>query len=206
MKYVHVLNSFEQVRALTDPLRMRIVEAFGEAPRTTKQVAAMLGFNPTRLYHHVDTLERAGLIRLVETRKKRGTLEKYYRAIAAGFAVDRRLLETSSGSRRATDEYEALFLSAIESTLAEVRQTVAAHLIKPVAKGRNALAYRRHFKGSETQMRALMTRVRRWISATQHVKTTGGEAEYAVFIAFYPIRKETRRRGSAGREATRQSR
>ena len=37
------------------------MELFAEAPRTTKQVAELLGEPPTRLYHHVAALERAGL-------------------------------------------------------------------------------------------------------------------------------------------------
>jgi len=71
-----------EMRALAHPLRLRILELFAEAPRTTKQVADLLGEPPTRLYHHVAALERAGLLRLTETRKNRGTTEKWYEAIA----------------------------------------------------------------------------------------------------------------------------
>lgn len=42
------------------------------------QVAAQLGEPPTRLYHHVNALERAGVLRLVDTRQVRGTTEKYF--------------------------------------------------------------------------------------------------------------------------------
>ena len=69
-----------ELRALAHPLRLRILELFAEAPRTTKQVADLLGQPPTRLYHHVAALERAGLLQLKETRKNRGTVEKWYEA------------------------------------------------------------------------------------------------------------------------------
>src|SRR5438105_13337960 len=71
-----------QMRALAHPLRLRIMELFAGQPRTTKQVAELLGEPPTRLYHHVAALERAGLSRLTETRKKRGTLERWHEAAA----------------------------------------------------------------------------------------------------------------------------
>lgn len=71
-----------ELRALAHPLRLRILELFAEAPRTTKQVAELLGEPPTRLYHHVAALERAGLLKLKETRKNRGTVEKWYESIA----------------------------------------------------------------------------------------------------------------------------
>src|SRR3954462_12886708 len=71
-----------ELRALAHPLRLRILELFAEAPRTTKQVAELLGQPPTRLYHPVAALERAGLLTLKETRKNRGTVEKWYEAVA----------------------------------------------------------------------------------------------------------------------------
>src|SRR5215470_15863362 len=74
-----------ELRALAHPLRLRILELFAEAPRTTKQVADLLGEPPTRLYHHVAALERAGLLKLKETRKNRGTVEKWYEAVARSF-------------------------------------------------------------------------------------------------------------------------
>ena len=48
-------------------------------------MADRLGEKPTKLYHHVDTLEAAGLIKLVKTKRKRGTVEKYFEAVAERF-------------------------------------------------------------------------------------------------------------------------
>lgn len=73
-------NGLEQVRALAHPLRLRLLELFARQARTAKQAAEVLGEPPTRLYHHVAALERAGLIRLKETRQNRGTTEKYFEA------------------------------------------------------------------------------------------------------------------------------
>ena len=69
------------MRALAHPLRLRMIELFAEKPRTTKQVAELLDQPPTRLYHHVAALERAGLLVLKETRQNRGATEKWYEAI-----------------------------------------------------------------------------------------------------------------------------
>jgi DNA-binding transcriptional ArsR family regulator len=74
-----------EMRALAHPLRLRILELFAERAGTTKQVADLLGQPPTRLYHHVASLERAGLLVLKETRKNRGTVEKWYEAAAKSF-------------------------------------------------------------------------------------------------------------------------
>ena len=70
------------LRALAHPLRLRMMELFAESPKTTKQVAELLGQPPTRLYHHVAALERAGLLVLKETRQNRGAVEKWYGSVA----------------------------------------------------------------------------------------------------------------------------
>ena len=74
---VMMLTDLEQMKVLADPLRIRILESLAIDERTTKQVADLLGEKPTKLYHHVEALERVGLIRMTRTRQNRGTLEKY---------------------------------------------------------------------------------------------------------------------------------
>ena len=71
-------HATQQLRALAHPLRLRLVEAFAVGRRTTMQVATELGEPPTRLYHHVNALERSGILKLVSTRQVRGTTEKYF--------------------------------------------------------------------------------------------------------------------------------
>src|ERR1044072_2462565 len=83
----HVITELAQIKALADPLRQKILSAFVSEPRTTKQVATLLEQPPTKLYHHVDLLERVVLIELVATKPKRGTTEKYYQAVAHRFSV-----------------------------------------------------------------------------------------------------------------------
>lgn len=70
------------LRALAHPLRLRMMELFAESPKTTKQVAEILRQPPTRLYHHVAALERAGLLVLKKTRQNRGAVEKWYAGVA----------------------------------------------------------------------------------------------------------------------------
>src|SRR5215470_1338117 len=86
-----VLSDLKQVKALADPLRQSMLRAFAGEPKTTKQVADGLGEKPTKLYHHVETLERVGLLKLVKMRQNRGTIEKYYQAVAGKFTVDPKL-------------------------------------------------------------------------------------------------------------------
>src|SRR5262249_24940997 len=92
----------QELRALAHPLRLRLLEEFAGEPRTTMQVAASLGEPPARLYHHVDALERAGILKLARTRQVRGTTEKYFEVAKKAFgAVEgTRITSAMRGSMR----------------------------------------------------------------------------------------------------------
>jgi DNA-binding transcriptional ArsR family regulator len=73
-----VIGDVEQLKAISDPLRLRIIELMGEAPVrawTAKELAERLGTKQTKLYHHLALLEERGFIRVAETRVVSGILE-----------------------------------------------------------------------------------------------------------------------------------
>lgn len=113
----YVIRDLAQLKVLADPLRVRILEALCEQPRTTKQVAERLGEKPTKLYHHVEALDRAGLIELHSTRPNRGTLEKYFRAIARAFKTDPDLFSSEPDC----SSWAAMTAEMLERSAAEVR-------------------------------------------------------------------------------------
>lgn len=76
------LESLEQLRAIADELRLRILDHLTHQPLTVTQLGEQLGIAPAKAHYHVRELERVGLVRLVATRENRGILEKYYRTIA----------------------------------------------------------------------------------------------------------------------------
>jgi len=76
----------EQLKALAEPLRQSLLEQFCQ-PATIKAAAAKLGVPVTRLYHHVDQLLAAGLIRVAREEKRRAVSERYFEAVARRFAV-----------------------------------------------------------------------------------------------------------------------
>lgn len=118
---LYVISDLRQIKALADPLRQKILGAFVAEPRTTKQVAALLDQPPTKLYHHVDQLERVGLIELVATRPKRGTMEKYYRAVANRFC-----LASSTLAGEAAAVVEDTLSGAFDSAQREMRKALGA--------------------------------------------------------------------------------
>lgn len=118
-----VLRELDQIKVLADPLRVQILSALFQE-RTTKQVAELLGEKPTKLYHHMEALEKVGLVELTRTRQNRGTLEKYYLAVARGFRADPAIFTAEKPS---TDELSALrsmVTTVLDSTSAEIMQCI----------------------------------------------------------------------------------
>ncbi len=87
------LETLEQLRAVADDLRLRILERLALQAMTVTQLAGVMGEVPAKLHYHVRELEKVGLLKLVETREKGGILEKYYRAVAKGINVPETLFQ-----------------------------------------------------------------------------------------------------------------
>jgi DNA-binding transcriptional ArsR family regulator len=192
MKSMYLLRNLGQVKVLANPLRLKILEALARKAMTTKQVAELLKENPTKLYHHVEALERTGLVRLVRTKTNRGTIEKYYRAMAKEFMVDRGYLELSHNVRKVTSKYEALFLNALRATIQEIKESIDGGLFSPVKLGRNAFIYRCHVAGSKEQIKMLMNRLRKLIDMSGAVQKKDANNQFGLTIAFYPVRLNKR--------------
>ena len=124
-KATHILSDLEQVKALADPLRIRLLEAFGQE-RTTKQAAELLGERPTRLYHHVEALEKVGLIELSRTRPNRGTLEKYYLAVARTFKADKGMFGAAAAAPENNAALQTMLSSLFDKTRDEIEHILSA--------------------------------------------------------------------------------
>jgi DNA-binding transcriptional ArsR family regulator len=83
---IFTVRTPEQLKAISDPFRQRLMGRFAE-PATAKQVAEQLGVPVSRLYHHIDQLESAGLLTVVAERKRRSVVERTFQAAARRIAV-----------------------------------------------------------------------------------------------------------------------
>ena len=75
----------DQLRALGDELRGRIVSLLRERAWSTQQLARELDVPKGTIGHHLKVLERARLIRVVHTRQVRAVTEKFYGRVARLF-------------------------------------------------------------------------------------------------------------------------
>ena len=90
-----LIGDVETLRALSDPVRLRILEAMSSKPDetfTVKRLAGELQTSQTKLYHHVNTLLERDLILVAGQRVVSGIIETSYRVGQRNLRLDRRLL------------------------------------------------------------------------------------------------------------------
>jgi len=151
-----LIRDLNQLKALSDPLRVRILQGFAGGSRTVREVASAIGTRQSRLYHHIAILEAAGLIEIVDTRSVRGTVEKHYRAAASRFEVD--------GSVFSGDEREGLEpdrVRMVSSILSQVRVEILDAQRQPgdVSVIPRPFLARMVFKGTPDEAQAFLDRI-----------------------------------------------
>src|SRR5574340_1044230 len=83
-----VINSAQQFKAVSDPIRSRILGIIQNQPATAKQIAVSLQASPGAIGHHLHVLEAAGLAQVVARRLVRGIVANYYTRTARIFKYD----------------------------------------------------------------------------------------------------------------------
>ncbi|MEV6897657.1 helix-turn-helix domain-containing protein [Amycolatopsis sp. NPDC051372] len=81
------VRTTEQLRAVNNLVRHRVLAVLRDGPATITQIAARLDLAKGSSSYHVRVLERAGLIHVVRTRKVRGVVERYYGMVAKTVVV-----------------------------------------------------------------------------------------------------------------------
>lgn len=187
MKDTFVIDRPEQLKALADPLRQRLLNAFCCNPATTRQVADLLGEQATRLYHHVKLLENAGLIQLVETKQNRGTIEKYYLATAHNFIVDHQMLSAQSAEDDPMLESQSMIVNMLEATLAEARSRFNVKATKTRSGTPYMVAIESRSSFTVPQVKAFIDKMCAWVKECEEWEEDGDGETYLISAVLFPI-------------------
>jgi DNA-binding transcriptional ArsR family regulator len=123
-----LISDVETLKALSDPLRLRILETMvsrSDGTWSVKELASELAVPQTRLYHHVDLLLERDLIRVAAQRVVSGIIESRYRVSALSFRLDRGLLASNPSLREAGGE---LLATVFDSAREEVARALETYL------------------------------------------------------------------------------
>lgn len=199
---VLLINTAEQLRVISDPLRMEILECVSSEALTVKQIAARLAQPATKLYYHVSALEAAGFVVMVDTRIKSGIVEKYYRIAAQNIQIDRSLLKQSDVE---DDALQTILSAVFDSTIADLQQSFAAGLLGLEQENRD-FDQRLILTRSTYQLRAsdvpkFVEKFRNLLKELDAEEDQTDPVSYACTIAFYP-RVQTKSRKNPTRRVS----
>jgi DNA-binding transcriptional ArsR family regulator len=159
---VRKIDSAQSIKALADPLRLRVLSLLmrdHDRTWTVKEIAAELEQSVTKLYHHVNTLEQAGLIRDVETRLVSGIVEHRY-------ASGQRGLEFDDALYRSADTRDAS-LANVSYMLDEARDDLVGYLRDETSDPERAMVSKAKLRLTEEEAAELRTAMQELIDRYQ---------------------------------------
>lgn len=181
MQETYKIKDLETIRLLSDPLKLQLLQAFADAAKTTKQVAAELGESVTKLYRHVDALHDSGLLEIVEEKQKRGTIERTFRAVARRFEADHSLFSGDAN----VDGIEAV-RQVMRGSETEILNALASGSDDDESK---TVFMRIRGRASPEQIAELRRTLNAWLESIPNDDQVPDDdaEEFGGLIAFYPI-------------------
>lgn len=116
------LETSEHFDVLSDSTRLELLELLIR-PRSVAELAEHMRVPRTRLYHHVNMLEEAGMIRVVDTRRAGAQTERLYQVSAYSFQPSKEYLD------------QALPREKAQAVLTSIFGTTEADFIRAVEDG-----------------------------------------------------------------------
>lgn len=119
------------VAALSHETRAHALTACTERPTSSKEIAAELGLSVSGVWYHVHKLRDLGCIELVESKKRRGATEHFYRATVRHF------FDAETWAKLPEQKRETIAVGILQMIAADVDTAVRA---KYVDTGENHLS------------------------------------------------------------------
>ena len=153
MREIYKIETIEQLEAIADPSRWRILLYLIARPLTGSEIARELNIPRPRAYYHLKIMEKAGLINCKEERLNNGIIEKCYRSTAQTLNTSA-FLKSIKEEGLETEESKKCFellLEIINCKLDNAQKDLNHPEIKEAFMQNIPLARQNHFILSEEQ-------------------------------------------------------
>lgn len=188
-----IVKDLETLKVVADSLRAQILEVLVLEPLTVKELAARLGLSSSKLYYHINMLEKHELIKVVSTRVVSGIIEKQYRATAVCLELDQDLLSFATDSGK--ENLNTVVTATIDTTRDDLLRSFQARHFE-LEQGANpqprrVIVARELSRISEAQAAEFLDRLEKLLKefTAADQAAPGADANlqtYGLTIAFYP--------------------
>jgi DNA-binding transcriptional ArsR family regulator len=125
-----VIDDLDGLKAIASPIRMQLIFRFRSAA-SVADVASAMDVPVTRLYYHVNALVEAGVLEVLETKKKGPQLEKIYRVAGATIRPGPAVFSQAGDPRESAEAAATLILDTTRVELVEALTRHAEHDFDP---------------------------------------------------------------------------
>ncbi|HEX5589987.1 MAG TPA: helix-turn-helix domain-containing protein [Candidatus Limnocylindrales bacterium] len=191
-----LISDVETLKAISDPLRLRILELMVTRPVSAwsvKELATGLEVPPTRLYHHIELLVERDLIRSAEQRVVSGIIETRYRLAALSLRLDPALVRAGGPGHSGV---RAMLGTIFDETRRDLELIMADPELGDEAPVDRPLVTRSFVRLTPDRVRELRGRLEQLLDEYDPRKTDQpGAVTYRLLLAIYadPTHKEVSR-------------
>ena len=193
MKDKLIITQLDQLRALSDPLRLRVVEALIERELSVTRLAAQVRVPASRLYHHVDLLLDSGLIEVTRRVPRRGTEERWLRAAARDYTLDGSLFTMGPGRDRSLEALLEMSGSVFDTVTNELGDAIRRGVIDPARPARRVVLESRPLELGDEAYTALTRELPAWIDQFARRHRSGRPPRHRLVVVLYPTARPTAR-------------
>lgn len=135
----YTIKQIDQLRAVSHPMRVAILEQVAHEALTVTAIAQAIKSPVNRAYYHVVELERAKVISAVRRRKRANLVEKLYQAVAPNIRVDEKLFHR--GGAAGLDLFHETIRSVLDASADDLRGMADGGTIGPETLERTIRAF-----------------------------------------------------------------
>lgn len=188
MKDKKELSTLEEIKALSDPYRIQIMNCLKRQghPMNVKEIAIKMGEVPAKIHYHVKKLESAGIIHLVATKSINGITAKYYEPTARQFVLSHREVgdPISKILEKETEKLvNELFNSNRNMVIQQMRNEDEKDAICHLSSKQMYL--------TEEEAKEFMDFIIKFHSQHNSSKKGDGKKEYVLFSSFFEVINNT---------------
>ena len=100
-----MIDNLPQLKCVSDPFRIKLLELMADEPKTGQQIADELDIPRAKIHYHLAELEKNGIIEIVKTEQKHSIIQKFYAPVAKTLIPSPDLLKFSAYSLKKSKEH-----------------------------------------------------------------------------------------------------
>ncbi len=185
-----VVDNLETLKAIAHSTRLDILQSL-KRPKTVKEIAQRLELPATKLYYHVNLMEKHGLIKVVETNIVSGIIEKKYQVTARNYRLQDGLLTESNTF---SEEMDMMLSAVFSTTRSEIKRSLEAKQMKLANDDKRGLLWHSgvqltpaQFAKFHEQLEIILREMEGQSKQNDTENPASNANHFGITVAFYPI-------------------